>query len=813
MEATNIHLFLFSIFSVLILSSAADTIPIDQPLTDGNTIISSGGKFELGFFSPGTSRKRYVGIWFSKVSIQTVVWVANGDSPLNDRDGMLNFTKQGTLTLLNGSGLVVWSSNITRHVQNPIAQLLDSGNLVVRDATVNYYLWQSFDYPSDTELPGMKLGINLKTGFHRSFWSWKSSNDPSRGDFNWAFDPRGFPEPCIMNGSIIHYRTGPWNGRGFATAPSRLPTPQNIYTYVSDPEEIYLTYEPTDSSIITRVVMQQNGILQLSVWNNQTQNWDNFGRQPTDNCDFYSQCHSYGLCNNGISSLCRCLDHFEPRNTTDWARGNWSGGCVRKTTLNCQKEVKFLKYSGIKLPDTRFSWYSQGVNLNTCEELCLRNCSCVAYANPNITATNEGCLLWFDDLIDIRDLGARGQDIYIKLDSSALENSTTGKAMKLRIILPLAALSLLLALCIIWYIRQKKKHQNEGGGMRCFEMFFTRESKDEELDLPLFDFATISDATNNFSLKNKLGEGGFGPVYRKGGQEIAVKRLSRYSAQGTHEFKNEVIFIAKLQHRNLVKLIGCCIQGEEKMLIYEYMPNNSLDWFLFDRDRSSQLDWPKRLHIINGIARGLLYLHQDSRLRIIHRDLKPSNVLLDIDLNPKISDFGMARSFGENETGAMTTRVVGTYGYMSPEYALEGKFSVKSDVFSFGVLVLEIVSGIRNRGFSHPDHHHNLIGHGWILFKEGRSLELTNTHLRESCNLSEVQRSIHVGLLCVQQRLEDRPSMSSVVLMLSSDVPLSVPKEPGFFTGISQSTNADSLSSNPGEPSANKLSITILDAR
>ncbi|KAK1437062.1 hypothetical protein QVD17_02847 [Tagetes erecta] len=254
---------------------------------------------------------------------------------------------------------------------------------------------------------------------------------------------------------------------------------------------------------------------------------------------------------------------------------------------------------------------------------------------------------------------------------------------------------------------------------------------DEDLELPLFDLSAILKATNNLSADFKLGEGGYGPVYKgvlEDGQEIAVKRLAKTSTQGFQEFKNEVILISKLQHRNLVKLLGCCIEGAEKMLVYEYMPNKGLDSFIYDKTRCELLDWSARYRIINGIARGLLYLHQDSRLRIIHRDLKISNILLDRDMNPKISDFGMARTFGGNQIEANTNRVVGTYGYMAPEYAGDGIFSTKSDVYSFGVLMLEIVGGEKNRGFVCKEHWNNLVGHAWGLHKEGRSLQLVANH-------------------------------------------------------------------------------------
>lgn len=358
--------------------------------------------------------------------------------------------------------------------------------------------------------------------------------------------------------------------------------------------------------------------------------------------------------------------------------------------------------------------------------------------------------------------------------------------------------------------RRKTYRNNQDKGM-----LETRLCEAKLQEICLFDFHDLVVATNNFHCSNKLGQGGFGPVYKgklTEGKEIAIKRLSKTSGQGQEEFMNEVAVISKLQHRNLVRLLGCCIEGEENLLIYEYMPNKSLDVFLFDRQKKNTLDWKKRFKIIKGVCRGLLYLHRDSRLRIIHRDLKASNILLDEDLIPKISDFGMARIFGRKQDQANTLRVVGTYGYMSPEYVMEGRFSEKSDIFSFGVLLLEIVSGKKNTSF-YDDESMTLLGFAWELWSKGDIMKLIDEDISSACIQEEVLRCIHVGLLCVQELTKDRPSILTVLSMLRSEIiDLPIPKQPAFTTRqIDLCT--DSLIERERKCSTNTVTVTDIEGR
>ncbi|XP_042486285.1 G-type lectin S-receptor-like serine/threonine-protein kinase RKS1 [Macadamia integrifolia] len=668
-------------------SSLTDTLNPTESITDGQIVVSNGGNFALGFFSPGISSYRYVGIWYHKIPETTVVWVANRDNPVNDSSGVLSLDGNLVVSSRSDQRRPLWSTNVSISSDTTVLKLLNTGNLVLYSGGEgNRILWQSFDHPTHMWLPGMKLGLDRKTGLNRVLTSWKSKDDPGRGIYSYGFDPRGFPEMFLYKGSATILRSGSWNGRVLSGVPEMTRAYLFSYAFVNTTDELYMIYDINNPSIFSTFVLNDSGTVQRMTWVDKNRLWNIFYTAPRDNCDDYGHCGDYGGCSSDNPVECSCLPGFQPKSPRDWYLREWSDGCVRKRRLGCGKGDGFLKLVGVKPPDTTMSLVDMNLSLKECEQECLNNCSCFAYAPADITGGGggSGCVTWFGNLMDIRYFSDGGQDFYLRVDAVELAAQARkdkgilhSKGRVMILTLSLVVVLLLFAASVYLFLKKRKgateKRRRRSGFLIDFRTSsksyknspatYELEDNGTNPDLPFIEVDVVAAATDNFSPINKLGQGGFGAVYKGrlfNGKEIAVKRLSRNSGQGMEEFKTEVLLIAKLQHRNLVRLLAYNAQEEEKMLIYEYMPNKSLDFFIFDKSKRALLDWRKRFEIIVGIARGVLYLHQDSRLRIIHRDLKASNVLLDEEMNPKISDFGMARIFGGNQSQANTTKVVGT---------------------------------------------------------------------------------------------------------------------------------------------------------
>ncbi|XVE63405.1 hypothetical protein DITRI_Ditri07aG0017700 [Diplodiscus trichospermus] len=322
--------------------------------------------------------------------------------------------------------------------------------------------------------------------------------------------------------------------------------------------------------------------------------------------------------------------------------------------------------------------------------------------------------------------------------------------------------------------------------MTCFSYLFSRKKRassaeqtidiDEEVsgiqNTKLFPYKDLKMATGNFHYSNKIGEGGFGAVYKgtfKDGTVAAIKVLSADSKQGVREFLTEINVIADIEHENLVKLHGCCVEGSHRILVYGYLENNSLAQTLLGGNHSSmQFSWQARRNICIGVAKGLAFLHEEVRPHIIHRDIKASNILLDENLMPKIADFGLAKLFPDNLTH-ISTRVAGTIGYLAPEYAIRGQLTRKADIYSFGVLLLEIVSGRCNTNRRLPLSYQYLLERAWDLFEQGQLVELVDTALNGDYNDEEALKFLKIGLLCTQDMPKLRPSMSEVLKMLSGE--------------------------------------------
>jgi len=339
-----------------------------------------------------------------------------------------------------------------------------------------------------------------------------------------------------------------------------------------------------------------------------------------------------------------------------------------------------------------------------------------------------------------------------------------------------------------------------------------------------FKYQELRRATDEFNQINKLGQGGYGSVYKgvlPDGREVAVKRLFFNTRQWADQFFNEVRLVSQVQHKNLVKLLGCSVEGPESLLVYEYLCNTSLDHYLFDAFKKNALDWERRFEIILGTAEGLSYLHNASEIRIIHRDIKASNILLDERFRPKIADFGLARNFMEDQSH-LSTGLAGTFGYMAPEYIVHGQLTEKADIYSYGVLVLEIVTGRKNHNsVASSAEGLSLMALIWKHYNAGTLIELLDPNLREQCSEEEALQVFHVGLLCAQASPNLRPPMWKVVEMLSGrDKVLPRPTQPPFIDVKGSNAKSDGsgstslLSSSDKSPfSLNQLSVSGVEAR
>ncbi|CAA7405670.1 unnamed protein product [Spirodela intermedia] len=406
-----------ALFPTLIaLSGAEDTLFPGDPLKDDSSLISSDGSFKLGFFTPGKSKFRFLGIWYNQIPVQTVVWVANRDSPLPDRTGVLSISINGSLSLSDSKGVVYWSTPSTR-LAGPVAKLLDDANFFVAGAGGGGNAWQSFDHPTDTLLPGMKLWVDRRTGFTRNFTSWKSDDDPGTGDSTLFLNPNGVPQMILVQGSKRVWSSGLWVGKEFSGIPEKRSYEDFNFSVISNDDEAYYQFTTRDKTVLSRLVVQSKGMLQRLIWIKEKGTWNVYYFAPKEPCDAFGHCGIFGICDPNESPTCSCLQGFEPRLQDNWNLRDWNDGCRRRTPVDCKNNTDgFVLVANAKLPDTSVEVVIYNMGTDECREECLRNCSCAAYTTDvSIEGGGSRCILWNGVLTDLRVFDNGGQDLFVRL--------------------------------------------------------------------------------------------------------------------------------------------------------------------------------------------------------------------------------------------------------------------------------------------------------------------------------------------------------------------------------------------------------------
>ncbi|PWA46496.1 S-locus glycoprotein domain-containing protein [Artemisia annua] len=778
-------------FSMAIcLTSAADTISANRSLSGDQTITSKHDNFVLGFFKPGSSSNYYVGIWYKKVASNppSVVWVANREIPVSDRVNSELKIVDGNLVLLNEFKLQIWSTNVTTtYLNSVIAVIHDDGNLVLTDGSNSAEpVWQSFDHPVNTWLPGAKLAYDYRRKKKQLLTSWKSEENPGVGLFSLELDPTGKEYICKRNGSHQYWTSGAWNGHIFSLVPEMRTNYIYNFSFISNKNESYFTYSVYDPSIISRMFIGVSGQLEQQTWLENRKQWNLFWSQPRTQCQVYALCGAFSTCRQTELPFCNCLTGFKPRSESGWNQSDFSGGCVRKTELQCGRNEENSNFIMIKVKNLPSNNFTAAGSAGECRTTCMNNCSCNAYS----FADNE-CLLWDGELLDLSEDDANGKTMYIKVASKDLPIYRKKNSFPVGSVAG-SVVGLFLFLGLILLIIYGKKRILVG-------------KTKMEGSLVAFVYKDLQAATKNFS--DKLGGGGFGSVYKavlRDSSIVAVKKLEGIS-QGEKQFRSEVSTIGTIQHINLVRLRGFCAEGDSKLLVYDYLPNGSLHSHLFHEKQDIVLNWKTRYHIALGIARGLVYLHEKCRDCIIHCDIKPENILLDADFHPKIADFGLAKLVSRDFSRVLTT-VRGTRGYLAPEWLSGVAITAKADVFSYGMMLFELVHGKRNTERYEDSKFTFFPGlAASVLMVGGDILSLIDSRLNREASVDEVTKIFKVAYWCIQDQEDNRPSMSLVEQILEGVSIVNMPPIPKyvnffvdktehdlFFTKISSNANSQS---------------------
>ncbi|KAL3754556.1 hypothetical protein ACJRO7_001751 [Eucalyptus globulus] len=766
-----IFLLCSSLYTHLCLGT--DKLDANRSISGNQTLTSSGGNFTLGFFSPGNSTYSYIGIWYNKnkISVQTVVWVANRDNPVTDRHSTGLKVSGGNLVIVNNSEVPVWSTDLTPSSSGSssmVAVLEDDGNFALKAApNSSVTLWQSFDHPTHTWLPGAKLGIDKRKNTSQHLTSWKNAEDPSTGLFSLHLHSSSDGEYYTWwNGSKHYWTSGTWDNQTkiFSLVPEMTANYIYEFKYVDNENESYFTYSVKSSfNTISRFVMDLSGQIKVDSWLPSNQQWNLFWSQPRQQCEVYRLCGPFSVCSEQSEDSCSCLQGFSISSPMDWNRSDWSGGCKRNSNLNCAANAekdRFWPMSNMKLRDAPQSLVAGSDQ--ECQTVCLSNCSCTAYAFEK-----NACSIWIGDLFNVEQLKqgtTSGRSFYVRLAASEIKDPSKKSNVTATVVGSVGAVVTILAIVsfAVWRWRRGA----------------TVTTKIVEGSLIAFTYRELQVATKNFS--EKLGGGGFGSVFKgtlPDSSRIAVKKLESIS-QGEKQFRTEVSTIGTIQHVNLVRLRGFCSEGDKRLLVYDFMTNGSLGYHLFHRKDSKTLDWKMRYQIALGIARGLAYLHEKCRDYIIHCDIKPENILLDAEFCPKVADFGLAKLVGRDFSRVLTT-MRGTRGYLAPEWISGVAITVKADVYSYGMMLFEFVSGRRNLELSEngaieffPTWAASKIAEG------GDLLDLLDPDLEKNADTEELNRICRVACWCVQDEETHRPSMGQVVQVLEGLLDVNLPRIP-----------------------------------